>query len=49
MEVLKMFSRDRHKHVLLISHRDELMPKCDRILVVVKEAGFTRLQSDWDS
>jgi chromosome segregation ATPase len=48
MEVLKMFSRDRHKHVLLISHRDELMPKCDRVLAVIKEGGFTRLQSDWD-
>jgi len=49
MEVLKTFSRDRHKHVMLISHRDELLPRVDRVLTVVKEDSFTRLQTDWES
>jgi DNA repair exonuclease SbcCD ATPase subunit len=49
MEVLKSFSRDRQKHVMLISHRDELLPRVDKVLHVVKEDSFTRLQTDYES
>lgn len=48
MEVLKQMARDRNKLIMLISHRDELLPRCDRVLTVIKEDSFTRLQTDWD-
>jgi DNA repair exonuclease SbcCD ATPase subunit len=46
MEVLKGMSRDRGKNVYLISHREDLMSRCENILAVIKEDGFSRL--DWD-
>jgi DNA repair exonuclease SbcCD ATPase subunit len=46
MEVLKTMSRDRGKNVYLISHREDLMSRCENILAVIKEDGFSRL--DWD-
>lgn len=49
MEVLKQMSRDRNKLIMLISHRDELLPRCDRVLHVIKEDSFTRLQMDYES
>lgn len=49
MEVLKIMARDRNKLVMLISHRDELLPRCDRVLTVIKEDSFTRLQMDYES
>ena len=49
MEVLKLMSRDRSKLIMLISHRDELLPRCDRVLHVIKEDSFTRLQMDYES
>ena len=49
MEVLKIMARDRNKLVMLISHRDELLPRCDRVLHVIKEDSFTRLQMDYES
>jgi DNA repair exonuclease SbcCD ATPase subunit len=49
MEVLKQMSRDRNKLVMLISHRDELLPRVDRVLTVIKEDSFTRLQMDYES
>ncbi len=49
MEVLKLMSRDRQKLIMLISHRDELLPRCDRVLHVIKEDSFTRLQMDYES
>lgn len=49
MELLKVMSRDRNKLIMLISHRDELLPRCDRVLHVIKEDSFTRLQMDYES
>jgi DNA repair exonuclease SbcCD ATPase subunit len=45
LQILKNMARDRHKSIFLISHREELVPRCDRILMVIKENGFTSLQS----
>lgn len=47
MEVLKILSRDRFKNVFLISHREELVPRCDQILAVIKEDSFTRLEPNY--
>lgn len=44
--VLKGMSRDRKKNVFLISHRDDLASRIDSILMVNKEAGFTRFEQD---
>jgi len=46
VEVLKGISRDRHKNVLLISHRDELISRVANVLTVIKADGFTSF--DWD-
>jgi DNA repair exonuclease SbcCD ATPase subunit len=39
--VLKKMSRDQHRNIFLISHRDELNGRVSNILQVVKENGFT--------
>ena len=39
--VLKKMERERHKNILLISHRDELVGRVDNVLQVTKENGFT--------
>jgi DNA repair exonuclease SbcCD ATPase subunit len=44
--VLKAMARDRNKNVFLISHRDDLTARIDRILLVRKENGFTRFEED---
>jgi len=41
MSLLKKMSRDRHKSIWLVSHRDELAGRVGNILRVVKENGFT--------
>lgn len=41
MSLLKKMSRESNKSIWLVSHRDELMSRCDNILQVVKENGFT--------
>jgi DNA repair exonuclease SbcCD ATPase subunit len=46
LELLKSFSRDRNKNILLISHREELASRVGNILLVVKEGGFTYF--DWE-
>ena len=46
LEVLKKMTRDRNKNILLISHRDELIPRVAQVLTVVKEDSFTRF--DWE-
>lgn len=47
--VLKNMARDRNKNVFLISHRDDLMARIDRVLMVRKENGFTRFEEDSDA
>ncbi len=44
--ILKSMARDRHKNVFLISHRDDLTTRIDRILLVRKENGFTQFEED---
>ena len=44
--ILKGMARDRQKNVFLISHRDDLAARIDRILFVRKEGGFTRFEED---
>jgi DNA repair exonuclease SbcCD ATPase subunit len=42
--VLKDFVRRRNKSVWLVSHKEELVSRIDKILTVVKENGFTSLR-----
>ena len=44
--LLKQMSRERHKSIWLVSHRDELAGRVENILKVVKENGFTNYNTD---
>lgn len=46
IEILKKMERERRKHIYIISHRDEIIPRVTNILSVIKENNFTRF--DWD-
>ena len=46
--LLKQMSRERHKSIWLVSHRDELSGRVENILRVVKENGFTSYNTDVD-
>ena len=46
LALLKKMSRERHKSIWLVSHRDELTSRVENILKVVKEAGFTSYSTD---
>jgi DNA repair exonuclease SbcCD ATPase subunit len=46
LAILKHMSRERHKSVWLVSHRDELAGRVENILRVVKENGFTSYSTD---
>ena len=46
--LLKQMSRERHKSIWLVSHRDELAGRVGNILRVVKENGFTSYNTDVD-
>ena len=46
LALLKKMSRERHKSVWLVSHRDELAGRVENILKVVKESGFTSYNTD---
>ena len=48
LALLKKMSRDRHKSIWLVSHRDELAGRVENILRVVKENGFTSYNTDVD-
>jgi hypothetical protein len=39
-------SRERHKSIWLVSHRDELTSRVENILKVIKENGFTSYAND---
>jgi len=49
LALLKQISRERHKSVWLVSHRDELIGRVSNILKVVKENGFTAYSTDLDT
>ena len=46
LALLKQMSRDRHKSIWLVSHRDELTGRVENILKVIKENGFTSYNTD---
>jgi DNA repair exonuclease SbcCD ATPase subunit len=46
LALLKQMSRDRHKSIWLVSHRDELAGRVENILKVVKEGGYTSYNTD---
>jgi DNA repair exonuclease SbcCD ATPase subunit len=48
LTLLKQMSRERHKSIWLVSHRDELAGRVENILRVVKENGFTSYNTDID-
>jgi DNA repair exonuclease SbcCD ATPase subunit len=48
LALLKKISRDRHKSIWLVSHKDELAGRVENILKVVKENGFTSYNTDID-
>lgn len=48
LALLKKLSRERHKSIWLVSHRDELSGRVENILKVVKEHGFTSYSTDVD-
>jgi DNA repair exonuclease SbcCD ATPase subunit len=48
LALLKKMSRERHKSIWLVSHRDELAGRVENILKVVKEHGFTSYNTATD-
>jgi DNA repair exonuclease SbcCD ATPase subunit len=48
LALLKQMSRERHKSIWLVSHRDELAGRVENILRVVKSNGFTSYSTDVD-
>jgi DNA repair exonuclease SbcCD ATPase subunit len=46
LSLLKQMSRERHKSIWLVSHRDELAGRVENILKVVKENGYTSYNTD---
>ena len=46
LALLKKMSRERHKSIWLVSHRDELAGRVENILRVIKENGFTSYSTD---
>ena len=48
LALLKKMSRERHKSIWLVSHKDELAGRVENILKVIKENGFTTYSTDID-
>lgn len=46
--ILKKMSRDHHKSIWLVSHKDELAGRVNNTLKVVKENGYTSYNTDVD-
>ena len=46
ISILKKFTRERNKSIFLISHRDDLTNRVNRVLRVIKENGFTSYEND---
>ena len=49
LALLKKMSRERHKSIWLVSHRDELAGRVENILKVIKENRFTSYNTDVDT
>lgn len=48
VEILKHMSRDRAKNIYLISHREELISRVNKTLLIRKENGFTTIDYETD-
>jgi len=49
LALLKKMSRERHKSIWLVSHRDELIGRVENILRVLKTNGFTEFSTDTET
>jgi DNA repair exonuclease SbcCD ATPase subunit len=49
LALLKKMSRERHKSIWLVSHKDELAGRVENILRVIKENGFTQYNTDLET
>jgi ABC-type multidrug transport system ATPase subunit len=45
LAILKKMGRENKRNIFLISHRDELIGRVSNVLKVVKEGGFTSLET----
>jgi DNA repair exonuclease SbcCD ATPase subunit len=45
LAILKKMSRENKRNIYLISHRDELVGRVSNVLKVIKEGGFTSLET----
>lgn len=45
LSILKKMSREHKRNIFLISHRDELVGRVTNVLKVIKEGGFTSLET----
>lgn len=45
LSILKKMARENKRNIFLISHRDELVGRVSNVLKVVKEGGFTSLET----
>ena len=43
LELLKKMTREGNKSIWLVSHREELQPRVNSVLMVTKENGFSSL------
>jgi DNA repair exonuclease SbcCD ATPase subunit len=45
VSILKKMGRENKRNIYLISHRDELVGRISNVLKVVKEGGFTSIET----
>lgn len=48
LAILKTLTRNRNKSIWLVSHKEELTSRVDRVLTVIKEGGFTSYSTTSD-
>ena len=46
LAILKKMSRESKRNIFLISHRDELISRVTNVMKVIKEGGYTTIESD---
>ena len=46
LDIMKRIARERQKNIFLISHKEELVGRVGKILMVKKENGFTKFNND---
>jgi DNA repair exonuclease SbcCD ATPase subunit len=48
LDLMKRMARERSKNIFLISHKDDLVGRVNKLLLVKKENSFTRFDMDAD-